>query len=256
MTDGKQQITKKENISVSPLENSMEPFPVDVFEMHEMSRGERWSISWADLMMTMFIFFVVLYVYQVGNRKLKFGSGPGNNYLSDQGTGSVIDANIRQNPSDIYNQARSAIRDELVDSSTSVELIPDKAVRIVMAGDLMFDLGKAVLKPEARWRLRQIARLLKKNSFVINVIGYTDDMPNHSQQYPTNWELSTARACAVTRYLIENQGMDENRFFVSGYSWHRPIVPNTSAYNRSLNRRVEIVLMKEMPYENRKSGSK
>ena len=253
----KQPATGQKHISLSAWqEMELDPFSADLFEWPEADKAERWSISWADLMMTMFILFVVLYVYQAGNRKLKFGQGPGNNYLSEEGTDRVVDMNIHRQPSDIYDQTKAAFRDELVDSSTSVELIPDKAVRIVMAGDLMFDLGRADLKPQARWRLRQLARLLKQNSYVINVIGYTDDLPNHSRQYPTNWELSTARACAVARFLIENQGMDENRFFVSGYSWHRPIVPNTNAYNRSLNRRVEIVLMKKMPYAKSYSETK
>lgn len=247
--DGKQVSMGKEDISVSPWQGmDMDPFSENVFDWQERDKAERWSISWADLMMTMFILFVVLYVYQAGNRKLKFGQGPGNNYLSDKGSGRIVGMNIKTKPSDIYKQVKTAVQDEFVDSSTSVDLIPDKAVRIVLAGDLLFDVGRADLKPAARWQLRQIARILKKNLFVINVIGHTDDMPNHSMAYPSNWELSTARACAVARYLIENQGVDENRFFVSGYSWHRPAVPNTNAYNRSLNRRVEIILMKKMPY--------
>jgi chemotaxis protein MotB len=67
--------------------------------------------------------------------------------------------------------------------------------------------------------------------------------------FPTNWELSTARACRVARHLIEEEGIPEERFFISGHSWHQPVAPNTNAYNRSLNRRVEIILMKEMPFQ-------
>lgn len=242
-------LSGKKDIPLSPWQGmEMDPFPGNAFEWQESEKADRWSVSWSDLMMTMFILFVILYVYQAGNRELEFGPGPGDNYISDQGSGRIADVNIQKQPSDIYDQAREAIHDEFVKDSASVELVPEKAVRIVLAGDLLFDLGRADLKTEARWRLRQLARVLNENSFVINVIGHTDDMPNHSRQYPTNWELSTARACAVARYLIEEEGVEEDRFFVSGYSWHRPLVPNTTAHNRSLNRRVEIILMKEMPY--------
>ncbi len=136
-----------------------------------------------------------------------------------------------------------------MDDTVSVELVKDRAVRIALAGDLLFDVGRADLKVGARWRLRQIARIINNNSFIINVIGHTDSTPNFSEQFPTNWELSTARACRVARYLIEEEGVAEERCFVSGYSWLQPIAPNSNAHNRSLNRRVEIVLMKEMPYQ-------
>jgi chemotaxis protein MotB len=80
------------------------------------------------------------------------------------------------------------------------------------------------------------------------VIGHTDSLPNHSELYATNWELSTARACRVARYLIKDFGLREDRFFVSGHASLQPLMPNDTAYNRSLNRRVEIILMKERPY--------
>ena len=90
--------------------------------------------------------------------------------------------------------------------------------------------------------------ILKENSFVINVIGHTDSTPTHSMLYPTNWELSTARACRVARYLITEAGVPKDRFFVSGHASLLPLMPNSTAANRSLNRRVEIILMKDRPY--------
>lgn len=230
--------------------SGMDPFAGDLFGPScQGSKRDRWSVPWSDLMMTMFIFFVVMYVYQAGNRDLKFGPGPGYKSISEAGSGGVMDARPESTPYDVYDQAKTAVQEEFVDNTVSVELVEDKAVRIALTGDLLFDVGRADLKVGARWRLRQIARIINDNSFVVNVIGHTDSMPNHSDQFPTNWELSTARACRVARYLIEEEGVEESRFFVSGYSWLQPIVPNTTAFNRSLNRRVEIVLMKEAPYQ-------
>ncbi|MDY0219603.1 MAG: OmpA family protein [Desulfobacterium sp.] len=225
----------------------LDPFEIDPFLSIPSPRRGGWSVSWSDLMMTMFILFVVMYVYQAGSRELEFGPGPGISKVADSGTGRIVGQNIDEFPSDIFIQTRQAVLDEFVDGDARVDLVADKAVRISLAGDLFFDRGNADLKLEARWQLRQIGKILQKNSFVVNVVGHTDDMPNHSELYPTNWELSTARACRVARFLIKDAQLSEKRFFVSGHSWLQPLVPNTTAYNRSLNRRVEIILIKEMP---------
>ena len=227
--------------------SGFDPFEIDPLLSIPSPRRGGWSVSWSDLMMTMFILFVVMYVYQVGSRELEFGPGPGTNRVGDSGADKIVGQNIDEYPSDIFSQTRQAVLDEFVDGDARVDLVADKAVRISLAGDLFFDLGKADLKPQAQWQLRQIGKILQKNSFVVNVVGHTDDMPNHSELYPTNWELSTARASRVARFLIEEAQLSEKRFFVSGHAWLQPLVPNTTAYNRSLNRRVEIILIKEMP---------
>ncbi|ACN16727.1 MotB3 [Desulforapulum autotrophicum HRM2] len=247
----------KNNLNNTPLNGGgregvsgqgFDPFSENLLFSFETPRRGGWSVSWSDLMMTMFILFVVMYVYQAGSRELEFGPGPGTNLVSDSGSGKIVENSLNASPSDVFTQTRQAVLDEFVDDSASVELVADRAVRISLAGDLFFDLGKADLKPQAQWRLRQIGRILQENSFVVNVIGHTDDMPNHSEQYPTNWELSTARACRVARFLIKEAQLPEERFFVSGHAWLQPLRPNNTAHNRSLNRRVEIVLMKERPY--------
>jgi chemotaxis protein MotB len=75
---------------------------------------------------------------------------------------------------------------------------------------------------------------------VIRVEGHTDDVPAGGA-YPTNWELSTARALAVVRFL-QSQGIDPSRLAAAGYGEYRPIAPNDTAEGRSQNRRIEIVL--------------
>ncbi|MBF0232312.1 MAG: OmpA family protein [Desulfamplus sp.] len=244
----------KTNSSHSSFSSSFSSDPLDPFSDDDLltyaaqENTFRWSVSWSDLMMTMFIFFAVLYIYKSGNRELEFGQGAGQKNISDSGSGLIIKTNTATKPSEIYDEAKKALKDTWVKGSTSVELVKDKAIRITLSGDLFFDTGRADLKTEAIWELRQVAQVLRENSFIVNVVGHTDSVPNHSDLFPTNWELSTARACRVARFLIEDEGIEEERFFVSGHSWHQPIVPNNSVQNRSLNRRVEILLMKEMPY--------
>ena len=73
--------------------------------------------------------------------------------------------------------------------------------------------------------------------------GYTDDVPMASGVYDTNWELSTARAVSVVRYLVEEENIDPNRLSAVGYGEYRPIVPNDSVENRAKNRRVNILII-------------
>jgi len=217
----------------------------DSFEGREKAK---WSISWSDLMMTMFVMFTILYVYQAGNRKLIFGTGPGENEISESGSGRMVGMNVSQSPSEIYNQTRQAVMDEFGANRASVDMIPNKVVRISIAGDILFDIGNADLKPRVLERLLQVAVVLKENRYFINVVGHTDSTPSHSRKYPTNWELSAARATKTARFLIENAGIPAKRVFISAHSRHQPIRPNTSVFNKQLNRRVEILLMKNKPY--------
>ena len=228
--------------------NGFDPYGEDILAEDMVLKQDRWSVSWSDLMMTMFVLFTVLYVYQSGNRRLVLDDGPGSHAISENGSGRVADVNALHNPSDIYDRAKEAFLDELVDSTVGVDMVADTAVRISIAGDILFDTGQAELKPRARERLWQIASVLKENNYIINVSGHTDSMPNYSEKYPSNWELSAARATETARFLIETAEIPEDRFFISAHSWHQPVSPNDSTMNRRLNRRVEIILMKERPY--------
>ena len=222
--------------------------PSDVWDMEPESDGFRksggWSVSWADLMMTMFVLFTVLYVYQAGNRNLRLGQGPGGSELGDNGGGQVVNMTLENSPSDLYDRTRQAVMDEFTSGTVSVDMVEDKAVRITIAGDILFDPGRALLKPSARERLMQIAAVIQTSSYAVNVVGHTDSMPNHSEQYPTNWELSAARAVGTARFLIENAGVDPKRVYISAHAWHQPVRSNATRADRRLNRRVEIILEK------------
>jgi len=228
--------------------SGFDPYADDILGEDILQKQDKWSVSWSDLMMTMFVLFTVLYVYQSGNRRLILDDGPGTHAISETGSGKVADVNALHNPSDIYDRARQAFMDELVNDAVGVDMVSDKAVRISIAGDILFDTGLAELRPQARERLWQIASVLRGNNYIINVSGHTDSMPNHSEKYPTNWELSAARAARTARFLIEKTGISEERFFITAHSWHQPVRSNDSLTSRRLNRRVEIILMKERPY--------
>lgn len=129
----------------------------------------------------------------------------------------------------------------------SIKLIPDKTVRIILTGDLLFATGSAELSQPAILSLRKIALAMENVPYMINVVGHTDNVPMRSQRFPSNWELSLTRASAVARFLIEDIGMNPNQFVVSGYSSYRPVYPNDNVVNRARNRRVEIIISKKLP---------
>jgi chemotaxis protein MotB len=129
----------------------------------------------------------------------------------------------------------------------NVDLIKDQAVRITLTDDLLFETGKAELKKGSLKVLDQVSAVIKQTPYIVNVVGHTDDMPIHTPQFPTNWELSAIRACVVVRYMIENMGIPGERFFISAHSYYEPVKPNNNQSNRSGNRRVDIIITKERP---------
>jgi chemotaxis protein MotB len=129
----------------------------------------------------------------------------------------------------------------------AIDIVPDKTMRIILTGDLLFDLGKSELSGKARASLQKVVAVVQRTPYMINVVGHTDNLPMRSSRFISNWELSVARASSVARFLIDEMEMNPNQFVVSGYSSYRPIAPNTTAENRSKNRRVEIIISKRLP---------
>jgi chemotaxis protein MotB len=114
----------------------------------------------------------------------------------------------------------------------------------VLTDSLLFPSGSATLDPQGEPLLTEIAHLLNVDSVhPIAVEGNTDDVPVHSSTFPSNWELSTARASTVVRFLISN-GVQAPRLSAVGYASLRPIASNATPEGRALNRRVEIVLQR------------
>jgi chemotaxis protein MotB len=114
----------------------------------------------------------------------------------------------------------------------------------LLTDQVLFDSGAAELKPQAAPVLAQVALLLRKEAVhKVMVEGHTDPVPIRGSVFPTNWELSTARASRVVRALIAG-GVNESRLSAAGYAALHPIAPNDTAAGRSRNRRVEIVLLR------------
>ena len=117
---------------------------------------------------------------------------------------------------------------------------------IVTLGEkIMFRVGKANLLSDFQPTLKQIAKLIApRRGYRVSVAGHTDNTPINNSQFPSNWELSAARAVNVAKFLILN-GVDPERVSIEGHSAYRPLRANDSSLNKQSNRRVEITLFKD-----------
>lgn len=118
-----------------------------------------------------------------------------------------------------------------------------RGVELVLQDSILFESGEAKILASGKPFLERIGELLEGIPNYVRVEGHTDNRPISSYRYPSNWELSGARASSVIRFLIDEKGLEEHRFSAVGYGETRPVVENTNEENWQKNRRVEIVIL-------------
>ncbi len=187
-----------------------------------------WSVPWADLMMVMFILFAILYSYQIAERN-----------IIESPDSPELAATLA--PETTYDRTVDAVRASDL-AGVEVELQANRSIRLSLHGPLLFDLGRAELKSDTLPFLDRLAGILAGSTYSVNVVGHTDTYPIHTERFPTNWELSSARASRVARYLISAGSLNPARFTVTGHALYQPAVPNDSQANKARNRRVEIII--------------
>ncbi|MEN3028567.1 MAG: OmpA family protein [Aquificaceae bacterium] len=115
-------------------------------------------------------------------------------------------------------------------------------IRLILQEKLLFEPGSAEIKPETRSVLDKLYEILKDLPNPVEVEGHTDNIPISTERFPSNWELSTARAGTIVRYFIA-KGINPERLKASGYADTRPIASNATPEGRAQNRRVEILIL-------------
>lgn len=121
--------------------------------------------------------------------------------------------------------------------------VAERGLTLRFVDGVLFDVGSADLRPEAEVILRQVFSVLQDWPYQIRVEGHTDDWPISTARYPSNWELSTARAARVVRFVVSEGNIPPDRLSAVGYGEYRPRDTNETAQGRAQNRRVEIVLL-------------
>lgn len=213
----------------------------------------RWLLTYADMITLMLALFIILFSLSTISR-VKFQQ-----FARDVAGGFDNQWAINQPPNGGENgqellNANSAIpamerdlqryvRENHLENRMQVRLDHRGLVITLLSDNSYYDSGSADLRPQTKKILDEVDVFLRKNDNLIRVEGNTDDVPIATASYPSNWELSTARAVNVVRYLVEADRLNPTRISAAGYGQYRPRTDNSTAERRSENRRVDIVLL-------------
>lgn len=242
-------------------------------EEHE--NHERWLVSYADFITLLFAFFVVMYsISSINEGKYKI--------LSDSLTGvfnqpdraikpiplgEVRPRTIEPARTQVDDESPQSASDSLVSIASSIreafgELIEAEQLRvsgnelwieIELSSSLLFTSGDAIPNSAAFDIIERVAKILAPYENPIHVEGFTDNLPIQTAQFPTNWELSTARAATIVRMLTLD-GVSPERLAAVGYGEFQPVADNATAEGRGRNRRVVLVISRNLDVRRSVSG--
>jgi chemotaxis protein MotB len=214
----------------------------------ENNTGDEWRIAYIDMLTNILIFFIMAFSLSVADvEKLKlfgeFFSGTPPNVLVPPESGDVPTdkpgaAIPKSSIIPIFNIVKKISTIEGVTISQTKE-----GLHISIAEKLLFDSGSAELKAIAFNILDKMIDILTHTDYKIRIEGHTDDVPIHSARYANNWELSIARSISVMKYFMNKTEINPDRLIAVGYGEKKPLYPNITEQNRSLNRRVELVFI-------------
>lgn len=250
----------------------------------EYENHERWLVSYADFITLLFAFFVVMYsISSVNDGKYRVLSNtlteafvapvrssdpiqvgeelrsltpqlgepivlaqnppesiPSDSLSEEMSGTSIVD--IRTLDS-VENELSQALLEYVNQGLVNVTLT-DRGVEVEMKSSMLFESGSARLSREALKALRNVVLIVKPLSNMINVEGHTDNVPISTVSFPSNWELSAARAASVVHYFAK-LGVASERMAAIGYGEFRPLSSNDSAEGRKNNRRVNLLIMSQ-----------
>lgn len=218
-----------------------------------------WMVTFSDLVTLILVFFILLFsMSQIDMIKFKAITESFQEHFFDFYPSMVPLENPAVGEADLpeKNSEKDMTEKSLQNLLTEVQSFLDKngledviianrterGVVLVLQEQVLFDPGQATLLGDSYAFLNKVGELLVKLPNLVKVEGHTDDIPMSSFRYPSNWELSAARASSVINYLIESHQLDSRKFIAVGYADTRPIVSNDSPENRQKNRRVEIII--------------
>lgn len=228
----------------------------------EQSAGApEWLTTYSDLVTLLLCFFVLLFSFStVDAQKFKaiMSSFQGGSGVLDGGTTIdppmpiEEDMDVESDLMDLVEYFEEYAETTGLGNKITIE-IEERGIVVRFMDDVFFDSGSAEIKLESFEILKAVAELLNREEFIdrqIRVEGHTDSDPIlRSSKYPTNWELSSDRATNVLRYLVEIELMNGERVSSSNYSYYRPIVSNDTQENKARNRRVDIIILKDIYQE-------
>ena len=231
----------------------------------------RWVISYADFVTMLLALFMVMFATSsMGDLKVKdvnksiqkvFVSKPAQSTdIKQNTTDNQQDAQGETTPQSKLDNAGKTILDggdgildakqiaqqieKDINMTTSVKVLKiDRDVVIRLNDTMLFDPGSAIIKPQAKATLDKISLSLAKFQNPVLIEGHTDSMPIRNEKFPSNWELSTARATNIIKYLTEAHSFPPGRLSAVGYGEYMPVDDNKTPQGRAKNRRVDIIVL-------------
>lgn len=229
---------------------------------------ERWLVSYADFITLMFAFFVVLFATSQADKKKQAevsqainqafrtlglfdphakamaisndpDAAPVNIVLGDELTASPA---MKEDLTHIERELQGKLSNQIAEHVVALHMGRDGLV-ISLREAGFYDSGSAVPHAASMASLDEIAKTLKASPYDLRIEGHTDNVPIHTGQFDSNWELSTARATRLARLFIEQHGFRAARLSASGYAEFHPVASNDTAEGRSENRRVDIIVL-------------
>jgi len=218
-----------------------------------------WIVSYGDLMTLLLTFFILIVSFStmelIKFRKFMGAMRGASGVLMEQEGNSVVPRNLSKNAQQALRQdvLMENVNKVLADLSDEAEkhkgngngITIEKSkegIRIRISSPILFNSGQAVLKRSAYRLFDLIALIIKRSNCSVIIEGHTDNVPIHTAQFPSNWELSTTRALSVLKYFVNVHDVDPHKLVAIGRGQYKPIAPNDTPENRSRNRRVEIYL--------------
>ena len=203
--------------------------------------GESWHLTFADLMALLLCFFILMVSVSSMDQK-KFQDMTGQLAKAMGGDKQKVDKEARRQAR--LNLIESQLKQKLVQPIQAGRITIDRlprGVAVDIKGGLLFNSASAELKENAVGVLADIAAQMTEARFKLVIEGHTDDQAIHTGRYPSNWELSSARAAAVARFM-DSRGVARRRITIVGYADAKPLVPNNDEAGRAKNRRVRLVI--------------
>lgn len=228
-------------------------------EEHE--NMERWLVSYADFITLLFAFFVVMYsVSSVNEGKYRVLSDSlASSFSKTKAIGDLSMMNmpitksqqivVKERPKSQDN-ARSFLS---VANAISTSKVPkgvkvtstERGLSIRIADDALFSPGSSAINSQIEEFLDLITGLVRDLPNSIVVEGHTDNQPINTREFPSNWDLSTARANSLIRYFTEHHHLRAERFSSAGFAGTRPIASNATLEGQASNRRVELIVLRD-----------
>ena len=170
-----------------------------------------WMVNYADLMTELVCFFVILY---------------------------ALSAALSKGMQDAKEKLDKMMKEQQTQGQVEMKKDGLQVTLEEKEGAAYFEVGKADITEQGKKLLDLMAPILEPLPNDVVIEGHTDNVPIHNSQFDTNWELSTARATSVVKYMVRTRGLSPKKLAAVGYGEYKPIGPNDTPQNRAKNRRV------------------